>query len=331
MRDFQGCFFVFLLWFLLMETGGFTAMQSGNINLPERIGHWKLDGPAHRIDRATIFDYMNGAGELYLGYHFSHLLVYRYRDKRGNEILVELYHMKDSRDAFGLLSLDWGGETVVLQDREKNPHRESIIPSGRALYGKGLLRVWSDNLYVRIMAFREAPGVREMVLELGKIITLNRKNPAPPVLLDVVTPKTDSGWVLRKDRTAYFYSHLVLNSLFYLSHENILNLGHETEALMAVFEKEPPPVGGKRIHLLVVKYPDPPRSHSALDAFVSAYLPELKLKPSPAREIANQDFFQVEDGWMGYCLQNRYLSLVFGCPDVESARGILKQVNWESF
>lgn len=100
-------------------------MKIDSIELPASINQWKLEGGIRRIDRTHIFDYMNGAGELYLAYHFDHLLVAEYKDGEDNDILVELYLMKSSRDAFGLLSLDWGGETVMFDQPIK---KKAAIP-----------------------------------------------------------------------------------------------------------------------------------------------------------------------------------------------------------
>ena len=182
-------------------------MPSDKISLPESIDGWRLEGQPQRIDKTNIFDYMNGAGELYLSYHFDHLLVYEYKNKNENDILVELYHMKDSQDAFGLLSLDWGGEAVELNHSGAGKSGKSIVPSNRALYGRGLLRVWSDNLYIRILALKESPGVKEVILQFGKLITTNRESPSPPELSQIIKPSIDSPWAVKKDRTAYFYSH----------------------------------------------------------------------------------------------------------------------------
>ena len=295
-------------------------MQSNKINLPDTIDRWRLEDPPKRIDSENIFDYMNGAGELYLGYHFDHLWVYEYRDQSGNDILVELYHMKGSNDAFGLLSLDWGGEAET-----------TTVTFPQALYGKGLLRVWSDNIYVRIMAVKETPMARDVILQLGKIIASNRSNPSPPKLLRVLKPMLGSHWTLRRDRIGYFYSHLVLNSLYYLSHENILSLNHSTEAVIAVYEKTRKDHDQKRIHFLVINYPDHQQALRALNGFADAYLPDRKREMQPELKNENKNFYQIEDGWMGYKLQNRYLALVFECPSLESAREIMNGVNLNKY
>lgn len=318
-------FALFLMLFFPLSQGDTSVMQTDKINLPDTIDGWRLEGPPRIIDKTNIFDYMNGAGELYLSYHFDHLLVYEYKNKSGNDILVELYTMKDSQDAFGLLSLDWGGEAVELNHPNADNSEKSIVPQSRALYGKGLLRVWSDNLYIRIMAFKDMPGVREGILRLGKIITADRSNPPPPEMLLSVKPSTDSPWTLKKDRTAYFYSYLVLNSLFYLSHENILKLNHSTEAMIVTYEREQEKREKQPARLLVIKYSDQEKAVTALDIFFKAYLPDQNKEVMPDRDRESQGFFHIEDGWMGYRLLDCFLALVFECPNKKSAQEIINQ------
>ena len=90
--------------------GGATSkMNAGTIELPKTVGEWKRDDASRVITAETIFKYMNGAGELYLGYRFRRLEVFDYLSTNQGRILVELYYMESPEDAFGLLSLDWGG------------------------------------------------------------------------------------------------------------------------------------------------------------------------------------------------------------------------------
>jgi hypothetical protein len=85
-----------------------------NVTLPQSVGSRTLSGPAKRIEPQAIFDYMDGAGELYLAYRFRHLDVYEYKNSGQSDILVELYWMDSADDAYGLLSGDWGGDAVDL-------------------------------------------------------------------------------------------------------------------------------------------------------------------------------------------------------------------------
>jgi len=93
------------------------------------VGLWTRPDSPRIVDAKNIFDYMDGAGELYLGYCFDHLEVYEYQAKSQKNILVELYFMKTSNDAFGLLSLDWGGEPM---DLGQGLSRNSGIKAGSA-------------------------------------------------------------------------------------------------------------------------------------------------------------------------------------------------------
>ncbi|MDD8030680.1 MAG: hypothetical protein PHQ25_01610 [Acidobacteriota bacterium] len=301
-------------------------LQAENIHLPDKIDGWEVAGPPQRIDHTNIFDYMNGGGELYLAYRFDQLLVYRYKKEPDNEILVEIYQMKSPGEAFGLLSLDWTGEPVILNSDISVQAESPVAPSFMALYGEGLLRARVDNLYLRILALRESPEVREVILSLGKIIAGKMSSLIFPEILKVINPEAESPWKIRQDRTAYFHSHLVLNSLFYLSHENLLNLSHNTEGLFVNFEKKNHNLK-QSARLLIFKYPEPQAAEAAFKSFCQAYLPEKAEIIAKDSSQKKTDTVQVEDGWLGWRLSDNYLALVFECPQPEAAQDILNQLD----
>ena len=301
-------------------------MEANKISLPKTVEDWSRPESPRIIDSSNIFKYMNGAGELYLGYRFNHLEVFDYTSENQDNILVELYFMKTPDDAFGLLSLDWGGEPVDLNHSSENKTTHSVAPSNRALYGAGLLRIWSDNLYARVMALRETPASKQAVITLGRAIAANRKSPPEPELLKALSLQIDSVWKLRRDRICFFRSHLVLNSIYYLSHEDILNLDLSTEAVIAPYEQISNSSDRKRCQFLLVKYENPERARKALDNFHEAYLPEYKKELPADSDNSGPGLFKLEDGWLGYKLTGRYVAIVFECPDRKSA-GIIIENN----
>lgn len=319
---------LFLFATLSVHEGATAKMEQGKPDLPKTVGIWTRPDSPRVIDATTIFKYMNGAGELYLGYRFDHLEVYEYTADNQENILVELYFMKTSDDAFGLLSLDWGGDPVTFNDSSTSEAKPTPAPSVSALYGKGLLRIWSDDIYARVMAYRETPVSKEAVLSLGRAITANRKNSSPPGLFKVLPDTIDSAWRLRRDRISYFRSFLVLNSLYYLSHQNILDLDLSTEAVTAPYERVTSNENRKRVQLLFVKYSDPTRAQHALDHFHSAYLPDHKKDSVLGSTTESSSSFEIEDGWLGYKLYDKSIALVFECPDQESARTIVNQIQF---
>jgi len=301
-------------------------MTKKSVKLPKTIGFWTRSDNARIIDSGNIFDYMNGAGELYLAYGFDHLEVYEYTSDRQDRIMAEVYVMYTSNDAFGLLSLDWGGEPVTIHSTPPFQSEPCVELPVRALYGGGLLRIWSDNFYARVMAYRETVESKKAVLSLGQAIAAERKRPAEPELLKVLPTTVGPDWKLRKDRIGYFRSHLVLNSLYYLSHQNILHLDHSTEAVTAPYEKRTQDGATKYVQVLFVKYALPAQAGKALADFHKAYLPEHQKGFDLGITTRQTHFFKIEDGWLGYALDGAGLAIVFECPNRESAQLIIKHI-----
>jgi len=322
--------FLKVIFFYLTIVMAFPAQEGANAemslyHLPETVGVWNRSESFKTIDSTNIFKYMNGAGELYLGYRFDHIEVFEYTSENQEDILVELYFMETSDDAFGLLSLDWGGEPVSLDGLPADSSNRSLTSWARALYGAGLLRVWSDNLYIRIMAFRETPAARQAVLDLGKAIVANRKTPPEPELLKFLAPHVGSAWKLRRDRLSFFRSYLALNTIYYLSHENILEFDLSTEAVIAPYEHLSGAGDRTRSQFLLVKYENRVRARKALNHFHDTYLPEHKKGDTADSSEKSLNLFRIEDGWIGYKLINNYVAIVFECPDQESARVIIQK------
>jgi len=314
-------FFIFII--LLISEGVIAKMTEKTFELPKNVGDWIQADSVQIIDSTNIFDYMNGGGELYLGYGFNHMEVFEYTAENQPAITVEIYRMKSSDDAFGLLSLDWSGESIFFNQTAAKEVDGNIAPSSRALYGKGLLRMWSDNNYCRIMASWETSEAREAIINLGKAIDANSTIPDQPGLLQALPQTVDSDWILQNNRISYFRSYLTLNSLFYLSHKNILNLDHSTGAVSAQYEKKINTEKPDRPQVLFIKYADNNLAKDALKQFYQAYLPEQEQKYTE-----NSDFFEIEDGWFGHKLYDNSIAFVFTCPDLETARKIINNIQF---
>jgi hypothetical protein len=300
-------------------------MKTEKINLPHKIDTWTLSGPVRPINAENIFEYMNGAGELYLGYGFDRLEVSEYSNGEENTILVEIYHMNTSDDAFGLLSLDWSGEPVLMD----NAHKKTAFPP-RALYGGGLLRIWAGSIYARVMTFQETDSAKAAILALGQHI-INDRGPSPmPTLMNRFSEAAPQGWKLRHDRMGYFRSHLVLNSLYYLSHQNIFNLDLSAAAVTAPFERLSEDGNKERIQTLLIEYATHQQALRGLERFHSAFLDDFQ-KEKPFKGQNEQiHYFQIEDGWLAYGLRETCLAVVFECPNQTIAKQLLGKINYPS-
>jgi hypothetical protein len=76
----------------------------------------------------------------------------------------------------------------------------------------------------------------------------------------------------------------------------------------------------------LVKYSDSKQGRQALKKFHKAYLPDYERNFIEGSMIESPNFFNIEDGWLGYKLQGPFVALVFECPDQKSAQNILKQI-----
>jgi hypothetical protein len=187
------------------------------------------------------------------------------------------------------------------------------------------MRLWSDFIYARIMAERETPASKQAVLALGKTIAAGAQYPPEPTLVKLLPLDIDMGWKLRVDRLSFFRSHLVLNSIYYLSHENILDLDLSAEAVSAPYQYIHGSGDPKRSQFLLVKYANTARARQALNRFHDAYLPDHKKEKTAGTAAGSPSLFKLEDGWMAYKLIGKHIVIVFESPDPESARTILQK------
>jgi hypothetical protein len=280
---------------------------------PLTISGWTRPAEARRVEPSGIFDYMDGGGELYLAYRFDHADVYEYapRDATEDTILVEVYAMGGSDDAYGLLSQDWDGESVSLGPSWPTQER-------RALYGAGLLRVWTDDLYLRVMAYQETPASREAVLALGRVLVAGRVVPAPPALVGRIPGDVEARWRARLDRHVFLRSHLVLNAAHFLATANVLDLTLDAEAVLVPYADAQAAGQPPRVRLLVIRYADDTAARAAVVHFRTGYLPETAREPA-----TDERLIHVEDGWTGWRLAGRSLVLVFAAPDEAGGQQLL--------
>lgn len=262
--------------------------------LSPKVDDYRLDRKVEFYDRQTAFRYMDGAAELYRAYAFKLLMVRKYVKKDHPSILVELFDMGSSEDAFGIFSYQTGEEEVGIGQASD--------------YGGGLLRFWKGDFFVNVFAERETPMTRGDILTIGRSIANNIKKEGPLPKLIQFLPK--EGLVQKTLR--YFHLHHVLNHHYFLSHENILGLGMNSKAILATYlfsEEE------EKTYLLLIQYPDQRQAERGFKAFVKTFMPEAQ----------TPKIVQMENGkWSYASLHPRYVLIVFDAPTRERAETLIE-------
>ncbi len=160
---------------------------------PETIGDWVRQDTSITYDRETIFDYINGAGEVYRSYAFSHVLVDRYEKSGGQAVTVEVFDMGNPEDAFGVFS--------YAREQE-----EEGIGAGYERKGS-VLCFWQDRFYVCIAAEQRDADPEAVLGEVAQGISETLPAPGPRPALMTALPS--EGLVPFSDR--FFHTHQSLN------------------------------------------------------------------------------------------------------------------------
>jgi hypothetical protein len=285
--------FLILLGLSLFAPGVARADEN-MLHLPQEVLGWKTDGRDKVFTRQTIFDYMDGGGEIYLAYDFQRLLAREYARDNAPRIVAEVYQMASSRDAYGVFTHDRDGQPVAVGQM--------------GLYSAGLLRFWKDTFFVRLQAEDETPEVKTALMTLGNRVVLGiPQNGKKPSLLATLPPQG-----LIELSVHYFHTAVSLNVHYFLDDSNLLNLNSRTEAILARYQQ-----GSDKPHLLIVRYPRPGDAKEAFEQFIKVYLREAPTE--------NSVFLKLEKGqFAGGRREERALLLVFEAGSRDSAEKLLE-------
>jgi len=246
--------------------------------VPVAAGPW-LSEADQVFDAASIFDYIDGAGEVYRSYNMKLLVARRFHKDGKPDIVVDAFEMGSSADAFGVFTHDLEGE-------------DAGIGQGSA-YKAGLLSFWKDRYFLSVYTEEETAETKALVLDLGR--TIGGAIPAEgakPGLLKLLPPEG-----LKAGRVRYFHNYSVLNYHFFVAASDILMLGQTAKAVLADYAES-----GDRSRLLIVEYAGPGEAARAGASFARAYMPDAGGKAAVRTENGK---------WTVVRIRGRYAAIVF--------------------
>lgn len=268
--------------------------QTGDVAdlMPDHVGDWKRVGGLQRYDRESIFDYIDGAGEVYLQYGFRVCVVGDFALGDQPRITVEIDDMGSSQDAYGMM-------THVREAPDVG------IGQGSQQVGSTLY-FWQDRYFVSVSPERKTDATQAAIRQLAQAIVsrVGKEGPLPD--LPSLLPRTG----LHANSIRYFHSYQSLNFHYYLASENILDLSDSTDAVMADYDTND-------TKLLIVHYPSETQAQQALETFVAAYIPE-------AGENHTVDVNRGQ--WVSARPEGRLLVIVFDAPTAKAAQELIAEV-----
>ncbi len=260
--------------------------------LTDDIEGWKATDSVEIYNWETIFDYMNGAGEVYRLYDYRKLAVKRYTHDKHPAITVELFDMGTPEDAYGIFSHSRTGDDVGVGMGSE--------------YRGGLLCFFKGRFFACVYAEKQTDETRQAVFELAR--TIDKKITGESRLPDILQYLPEEN--MHKQSVRYFHKHTSLNCHYYLAEQNILNLSDKTEAVLARFTPDD-------VYLLFIRYDDHTRAQEAIDSFIAGYIPEAK----------ESGLAQIEQNkWVKAILSKNYVIVVFDAATAEQAETLANSV-----
>ncbi len=235
----------------------------------------------------TIFDYIDGAGEVYLSYGLKKVTVATYARPDSPDITAEIFEMGSSGDAYGVFSFSRESE-------------ESGIGGGFE-FRSTLLKFWKGKYYISIQSMEIDEELKRTFLHLAKRIdSLLPPDGEKPSLLNFL-PREN----LIAGSEIYFHLFPILNNIYFVAESNILKLDKSTDAVLARYQPG-------AIYLLLVDYKSSERADTAYADFLSQYIKD----PS--------GMVQTENGkWSGCVRKGNFLTVVFDAATKEDGQSLL--------
>ena len=155
----------------------FPAELYNNLNQKEKLVFPEIEGLTIEYSYPVytgedLWDYINGASDGYMSYHFERLDIAEYKDAHGNVVKVEIYKHKRPEDAHGIYST------------ERSPDYQFIDIGTEGYAENNLVYFVTGPYYVKVIA---APGSETSPEELKMIADTVSKflveSPSPPLAL----------------------------------------------------------------------------------------------------------------------------------------------------
>ena len=151
---------------------------------------------------------------------------------------------------------------------------------------------------------------KDFILNLGKEIAQKIENEGQlPQLVNRISQEN-----LIKQSVFYFHKNIVMNNLYFLSQENILNLSEKTDAVLANCQ-----FNSEILRLLLVEYPDTIEAKSAFESFNENHLKATISTLTNLQRIG-------EDLYAGVELKDQFLIVVLEGKTKRSIEKLFKEI-----
>lgn len=243
---------IFICLFLFVSCASMNSPNKKYKNLtftfPPSLNQWVLEkNLPDRYNADTLYDYIDGNAEVYRSLGVKEVLAYRWTNPQQVEIFMDIFDMGNSESAYGAYHHDIRDQKDIGLGTESEGMNNSLA-------------FWKDRYFISIVGMGDSEELNKTVMELGKIIDQQIPNKGnPPSIVHLLPEK---GQV--KSYIHYFKDYDLMKVHYFITDENILQLGKGTEGILARYFL---PELDERFNIIIVKYPDKKKALSVEQDF----------------------------------------------------------------
>ncbi len=236
----------------------------------------------------NLFEYIDGAAELYLMYDFNGLNLQQYKDKNGNTITVEIYDQQTVNNSFGIYS-------------QERPYECEYIDIGtQATYMEGYLNFYQGRYYVKISGYNLGIKDREHLTSTGKKVSgALGEETLPPAMFKIFPEKTKV-----KNREEYIPKDFLGYSFF-------------TKAFTAEYQD----TGSTTYKLFIIETAD----RSALEKALNEYMKAANIKEDLMKDGIHEVDDQYQ-GKLLISVKGKHIVGALNPENAKIDRGLINQV-----
>jgi hypothetical protein len=160
---------------------GVPGAAAKDVRFPQIAG-WRLAAEIQRFEPKTLYEYIDGAADLYLACDFEELQVAEYGNPKKASIILEVYRHRTSRDAFGIYS------------QERLPDADVLPVGAQGYIDKNILNFVVGRYYVKISSANTGAEDREVLQSFATKVEENLgEREGLPALLTVFPAEGKKG------------------------------------------------------------------------------------------------------------------------------------------
>ncbi|MBN1117475.1 MAG: hypothetical protein JXA77_09740 [Bacteroidales bacterium] len=273
----------------------FSQEYNLEVLLPDTPTGWTTEGELKFYNTETLYDYIDGGAELYISFNMDSVISRLFINNKGSEIRVEIFDMQKDKDAFGVFA-----HTRTTDEHEFGQGSQ---------YFTGAQIFWKGPYFISVVANDENADIKKAIKAISE--NIDRKITASgntPQILEILPQEG-----LLKDGYVYFHHYIWLNSYYFISAENILNIDESTDAVLAKYGTKE-----SRFYLLLIQYPEKEDAEQAEKAFSDAF----------SNNLEDDDFFSENktEKSMGWQTKENYFFAVFNAESDLQVDDLLTKV-----